>query len=54
MKPLRVNHYAPSDLVKVMPEGYKLAVLHLPLIRKFTITWWVDKGGKIGRKGDDE
>lgn len=47
---MRYREVDPEDLVKVMPTGYKLAVLNLPFSRKFALTWWLDENGKLGRK----
>lgn len=40
-----------EDLPKIVPEGYKLAVLRLPFTGTFRLTWWLDANGRIGRKG---
>ncbi|MCC3292411.1 hypothetical protein [Arthrobacter sp. zg-Y1110] len=40
-----------EDIVKIVPEGYKLAVLKLPFTGKFRLTWWLDANGRLGRKG---
>lgn len=42
---------AARDIVKIVPEGYQLAMLRLPFLGKIRITWWLDASGRIGRKG---
>lgn len=36
-----------ADLLKVQPEGHKLAVLRIPFARKLRITWWLDADGNV-------
>lgn len=40
-----------EDIVKIVPKGYKLAILKVPFSGKLRITWWLDATGRVGRKG---
>lgn len=44
---------AAEDIVKIVPKGYKLAVLKVPFSRKLRLTWWLDANGRIGRAGTE-
>lgn len=40
-----------DDIVKIVPEGCKLAMLRIPFLGSLRITWWLDADGRIGRTG---
>lgn len=42
---------AAENLPRIVPPGYKLAILKVPFSRKLRLTWWLDANGRIGRKG---
>lgn len=41
---------AATDLPKIVPAGYRLAVFRVPLVRKVRLTLWLDANGRIGRR----
>lgn len=41
---------AATDVPKIVPAGYRLAVFRVPLVRKVRLTLWLDPNGRIGRR----
>lgn len=39
-----------ENLPKIVPPGWKLAVLRVPFSRTLCLTWWLDASGRVGRK----